>query len=100
MFFKKHIFFCTNQKIDGSGCGNLTNDAGFNFAKSYLQQLNLWGEGKFRASKAGCLGRCDMASTCVVYPDGTWYTYIDEKDVQEIIDQHLLKNEIVTRLKI
>lgn len=57
MYYKHHIFFCTNVKKDSSGCGVITGDIGFNFAKSYLQQLNQWGEGKIRASKTSCLGR-------------------------------------------
>ena len=36
----------------------------------------------------------------VIYPEGTWYTYIDEFDIDEIIDSHLLKGKEVERLKI
>lgn len=100
MFYQKHIFFCTNNKANGTGCGDISGESGFTFTKMYLQALDLWGEGKFRASKAGCLGRCSSGPTCVVYPDGIWYSYLDDSDIKEIIDKHLLKNEIVDRLKI
>jgi (2Fe-2S) ferredoxin len=36
----------------------------------------------------------------VVYPEGIWYTYLDEEDVDEIIDSHLVNGEPVDRLKI
>jgi (2Fe-2S) ferredoxin len=36
----------------------------------------------------------------VVYPEGTWYTYIDEEDVDEIIDSHIINGKPVERLKI
>ena len=36
----------------------------------------------------------------VVYPEEIWYSYIDEKDVDEIIQSHLLEGEIVDRLRI
>jgi len=36
----------------------------------------------------------------VVYPDGTWYTYVDEFDIDEIIDSHLVNGKPVDRLKI
>jgi (2Fe-2S) ferredoxin len=36
----------------------------------------------------------------VVYPEGTWYTYVDEADVDEIIESHLVNGEPVERLKI
>ena len=36
----------------------------------------------------------------VIYPEATWYTYVDQQDLDEIIDRHLVKGEIVERLKI
>lgn len=36
----------------------------------------------------------------VVYPQGTWYTYVDTHDIDEIIDMHLVGGKIVERLKI
>lgn len=100
MFFKRHIFFCTNKKADGKGCGYISGEDGFSFAKMYLQSLDQWGEGKYRASKSGCLGRCALGPVCVVYPEGIWYSYVDDSDVQEIIDSTVLQGEIVVRLAI
>ena len=51
-------------------------------------------------NQAGCLDRCDEGPVAVVYPDGVWYTYRDEKDLDEIISKHLISGEIVERLKI
>ncbi len=36
----------------------------------------------------------------VVYPDAVWYTYVDRDDIDEIIDRHLVKGEVVERLRI
>ena len=36
----------------------------------------------------------------VIYPEGTWYTYIDETDIDEIVEKHLAQGEIVERLLI
>jgi len=36
----------------------------------------------------------------VVYPDATWYTFVDNEDIDEIIDSHLVGGKIVERLKI
>jgi (2Fe-2S) ferredoxin len=36
----------------------------------------------------------------VVYPQGTWYTYVDNEDLDEIIDVHLVGGKVVERLKI
>jgi (2Fe-2S) ferredoxin len=36
----------------------------------------------------------------VIYPEGTWYTYVDREDIDEIIEQHLVHGRTVDRLKI
>lgn len=36
----------------------------------------------------------------VVYPEGVWYTYVDQSDIDEIIDSHLVRGEPVERLRI
>lgn len=100
MFYKRHIFFCCNQRADGTGCGTLGAEDAFAFAKMYLQSLDLWGEGKYRASKSGCLGRCTEGPVCAVYPEGVWYTYIDESDIRQIIDEYVLNDKIVKHLQL
>ncbi len=100
MFYKKHIFFCTNIKKDGTGCGSICSQDMQSLAKKHLQNTDNWGEGKARASKSACLGRCELGAVAVIYPESTWYTYIDEKDVAEIVDKHIIDGEIVKRLQI
>jgi (2Fe-2S) ferredoxin len=34
----------------------------------------------------------------VIYPEGVWYTYYTNADVDEIIERHLKKGERVERL--
>jgi (2Fe-2S) ferredoxin len=34
----------------------------------------------------------------VVYPDDVWYQYVDEEDVDEIIESHLMGDKKVERL--
>lgn len=100
MFYKRHIFFCTNVKKDGGGCAIYSSEDAFMAAKKFLQDKMLWGEGKYRASKSGCLGRCEDGPVCVVYPDGIWYTYVDVDDVIDIIETHVINGKTVTRLEI
>jgi (2Fe-2S) ferredoxin len=51
-----------------------------------------------RVNKAGCLDRCAGGPVAVVYPQGTWYTYLDRADLDEIIDSHLRDGVPVQRL--
>jgi len=70
------------------------------YAKARIKELNLAGEGKIRVNTSGCMDRCEEGPSCVVYPDGIWYTYVDEFDIDEIIDSHLVNGIPVDRLMI
>jgi (2Fe-2S) ferredoxin len=50
--------------------------------------------------KAGCLDRCSQGPVAVVYPEAVWYTFVDQADMDEIIDRHLVGGQPVERLKI
>jgi len=58
------------------------------------------GKGSIGVSESRCLGRCEHGPVVVVYPDDVWYQYIDEDDVDEIIESHLIGGKEVERLKI
>jgi (2Fe-2S) ferredoxin len=101
LYYQQHVFFCMNQREDGRACcfdrGAQTAQE---HAKRRIKQMDLNGEGKIRINKAGCLDRCEEGPVLVVYPQGTWYTYVDTHDIDEIIDVHLVGGKIVERLKI
>ena len=70
------------------------------YAKTKLKEAGMHGKGKVRINRAGCLDRCEEGPVIVVYPEDIWYTYVDEEDIDEIIDQHLSHGRIVERLRI
>ena len=102
-YYQRHIFFCTNDRganADRPSCNRCGSAELRDYAKSRVKQLELAGPGRVRVNQAGCLDRCEQGPVCVVYPEGTWYTYVDEADVDEIIESHLLSGKAVERLKI
>ena len=100
-FFKHHVFFCINQRDDGrASCADCGSVPAQKYAKQRIKELNLNGHGKIRINQAGCLDRCDQGPVLVVYPDGIWYTYVDNHDIDEIIEQHLVQGKVVQRLLI
>lgn len=102
-YYERHIFFCTNDRGAGAerpSC-NRCGSAGYrDYAKKQIKKLDLSGPGKVRVNKAGCLDRCEEGPVCVVYPEAVWYTYVDEEDIDEIIESHLVNGKPVERLKI
>lgn len=100
-YYKYHVFFCTNQRAAGETCCEQCNASEIReYAKARIKQLGLAGEGGVRVNSAGCLDRCAQGPVIVVYPEATWYTYVDREDVDEIIEKHLQNNCVVDRLLI
>ena len=100
--FDKHVFFCTNQREDGGDCcGNHGAQKARDYVKNKVKELGLSShQNRIRINSAGCLDRCDEGPVIVVYPEGIWYTYVDESDLDEIIEEHLKNGRIVERLKV
>lgn len=99
-YYRHHIFFCLNQRDDASRPSCATHDAAKmqEHAKKRCKQLGLLGPGKVRVNKAGCLDRCEEGPVAVVYPEGTWYTFVDKEDIDEIVESHLRDGKVVERL--
>ncbi|MQY51893.1 (2Fe-2S) ferredoxin domain-containing protein [Rhodocyclus tenuis] len=99
-YFKHHVFFCCNQRDGGQDCCNAMGaSTAFAWTKERIASLGRSGAGAIRVSKAGCLGRCDIGPTLVVYPEAVWYTYVDQEDLEEIIQEHLIGGRPVERLR-
>lgn len=100
-YFERHVFFCTNARAAPDACCANHRSAELQaYAKDRVKQLGISGRGKVRINKAGCLDRCDEGPCLVVYPDAVWYTFVDEHDIDEIVDTHLLGGQVVERLRL
>lgn len=98
-YFSRHVFFCLNQRDNGeNSCAGHGAQAGFDRCKSRVKAAGLSGPGQVRVNKAGCLDRCAGGPVAVVYPEAVWYTFVDNDDIDEIVDSHLLNGQIVERL--
>ena len=98
-YYERHIFFCLNQREGGeASCSQHQAQAGFDRCKSQAKAMGLLGPGKVRVNKAGCLDRCAGGPIAVVYPEAVWYTYVDQHDIDEIVQSHLRDGVVVERL--
>jgi (2Fe-2S) ferredoxin len=70
------------------------------YMKARVKELAARVPDNVRVNAAGCLGRCEVGPALVVYPEATWYTYVDKEDIDEIIESHLVGGKVVERLKI
>ncbi len=98
-YYERHIFFCLNQRDNGeNACAQHGAQAGFDHCKSRVKAEKMAGPGGVRVNKSGCLDRCAGGPVAVVYPDAVWYTFVDRLDIDEIVDSHLKRGQVVERL--
>ena len=98
-YYQRHIFFCLNERKNGeAACAQHAAQAAFDHCKKLVKEAGLTGPGAVRVNKAGCLDRCAGGPVAVVYPEAVWYTYVDQHDVEEIVQVHLKGGQVVERL--
>jgi (2Fe-2S) ferredoxin len=99
MKFKKHIFICTNDKPAPKKC--CSSERGSELIDAFKKSLTEKGlNTEIRAQKAGCLDACAFGPAMVIYPEGTYYGNVTLADVEEIVEKHLVGNEVVDRLEL
>jgi len=99
-YYERHIFFCLNHRDGGEDCCSRQQaQAGFDRCKDQVKAAGLAGPGKVRVNKSGCLDRCAGGPVVVVYPEAVWYTYVDAQDIDEIVESHLQRGQVVERLR-
>ena len=94
-----HVFCCINERAPGhprGSCSARGSQALQAYMKAQGKALGLGS--RVRINKSGCLERCELGPTMVIYPEGVWYTYSSEADIDEILARHVLGGELVDRL--
>jgi (2Fe-2S) ferredoxin len=97
-FFAHHVFCCTNVRPPGHPkgcCSEKGSEKLRNYMKARAKELGIPG---VRINAAGCLDRCELGPTMVIYPEGVWYTYRDTADIDEILERHVIGGGRVERL--
>ena len=88
---RTHILVC-----GGTGCSSSNSQALIDGLNKELTEKGLAGE--VQVIKTGCFGLCALGPVVVVYPEGCFYRRVKLEDIPEIVDEHILKGRIVTRL--
>ena len=95
----KHIFICTNQRASDAPKKSCGETHGMEIVEAFKKKLKDKKLSiKVRAQRAGCLDICHYGQTIVIYPEGTFYVGVEMKDIDEIIEEHIVNNRPVERL--
>ncbi|KPM47284.1 (2Fe-2S) ferredoxin domain-containing protein [Jiulongibacter sediminis] len=99
MKYKKHVFICTNDKPAPKKCCG--SEKGMELVEAFKASLTEKGlQKEIRAQRAGCLDTCAFGPSVVVYPEGIFYGKVTPEDVEEIVNEHLINDKPVDRLKL
>ena len=89
--YRSNVLVC-----GGTGC---TSSHSLLIAEKLKEELAAKGLDKeVNVITTGCFGLCALGPIMVVYPEGSFYSMIKLDDVPEIVEEHLNKGRIVTRL--
>jgi (2Fe-2S) ferredoxin len=98
LYYRVHVFCCVNERPSTHWRGCCATKKSRELC-DYLCRLGMaLGLHDIRINHSGCLNRCELGPTMVIYPEGTWYTYRTETDVEEILRSHVMKGVRVDRL--
>lgn len=89
--YRSHVLIC-----GGTGCTSSKSDKLQEKFEKVLVEKDL--DKEVKVVRTGCFGLCEAGPIIIVYPEGSFYSQINIEDVEEIIEEHLLKGRIVKRL--
>jgi (2Fe-2S) ferredoxin len=97
-----HVFVCNGKSCSAVGSADVKKAF-----EEELQARNLrYGKeskgrnpnGTVVLTDCGSVGFCSIGTAVLVYPEGVWYGQVRAQDVPEIVEEHLIKGNIVKRL--
>lgn len=98
LLYAPHVFYCLADEGCPAGetcCGAKGAMHLFEHMRAYAKSRGVKG---IRINRSACLQRCSLGPVMVLYPEGIWYGFRTEADVEEIVDTHILGGERVERL--
>lgn len=91
MVYRSHVLIC-----NGTGC---TASKAPELMARLEKELAAKGiEKEVKIVKTGCFGLCEKGPILVIYPEGATYCHVTPDDIEEIVNEHLVKGRIVKRL--
>jgi len=75
-----HLFVCTNEREHGHSRGCCGTKGSLEIMTRLKRAARKAGLKDVRVNKSGCLDKCERGPSCVVYPEGTWYSLPDDEE--------------------
>lgn len=89
--YRKHVLVCGGTGCTSSGSQKIREEL-----EAELKRNGL--ENEICVIKTGCFGLCALGPIMIVYPEGAFYSMVKEEDIPEIVEEHLVKGNVVRHL--
>jgi ferredoxin-NADP reductase/(2Fe-2S) ferredoxin len=99
-FYDVHVFFCLNERKENHPRGSCAARGSIELHSIMKKRAKELGIQNIRINKAGCLDRCELGPVAVIYPEGVWYNIQTKEDIENVLNRHILKGQIVDELKL
>lgn len=99
-YYRLHAFCCTNVRPEQHPRGSCARKNAVALRDYLKKKSKAKDVGRVRINASGCLDRCELGPVMVIYPDGIWYRYETESDVDEILESHVKGGKVVERLRL
>ncbi|MEQ8197820.1 MAG: NADH-quinone oxidoreductase subunit NuoF [Clostridiaceae bacterium] len=91
----------TNSKVEilvcgGTGCKSALSDEIISKIQSEIEKNSL--SDRVSVEMTGCFGFCEKGPVVKIMPDDTFYIHVKPEDAGEIINEHIIKGNVVDRL--
>ena len=91
--YPRRVLVCCGPGCLANGAQKVSDEF-----KKILKKKRIKGFSVETLKETGCHGFCQQGPLVVIEPDGTFYTKVKVKDVEEIVETTIKKNEVVERL--
>lgn len=99
--YTHHLFICGNVREPGHKRGCCDPGGHQQLRDAFRKALKQAGCGSLvRANHSGCLDQCEHGPIVVIYPQGVWYGPVQPADASRIVEQTIVKGEILHDLLI
>ncbi len=90
-FYRSHVLVCSGTACQASGSLPLQEALNEEIERAGLDK-------EVKVVQTGCFGFCRFGPNMMVYPEGVFYCGVQQEDVPEFVEEHLIKGRVLERL--
>ncbi|MEE3082542.1 MAG: (2Fe-2S) ferredoxin domain-containing protein [Candidatus Thermoplasmatota archaeon] len=92
-----HVFICSHERAEDALRPCCAKKDSLRLMKNMKAAAKEQGIHNIRIQKSGCLDFCENGISCVVYPEGLWYTLTGDENIPVLLE-HLQTGTVAEQL--